>query len=94
LKFADAVTQCLGWTTVRLNQTQVHDRVRQTLLHLLRVSARADASRCPDGSDTSAPVSGRSSCKAFVCCCNTVTRVREASILAVHGEREIGDGRG
>src|SRR5271166_4901639 len=25
--------------------------------------------------DTSAPVSGRSSCKAFVCCCNTVSRM-------------------
>src|SRR5260221_13974064 len=25
--------------------------------------------------DTSAPVSGRSSCNAFVCCCNTVSRM-------------------
>src|SRR5438270_12937915 len=38
LKLANAVTQLLGWATVRLHQTQVHDQIRQTLQRLLRVA--------------------------------------------------------
>src|SRR5215471_13098036 len=48
LKLANALAQFLCRTAVRLNQTQVHDQITQTLQRLLRVSVQEQMfSRCP-----------------------------------------------